>query len=245
MIESINTWFSKISELLTLSSASLIMLPKPNSRLLAYLIAVLVVPVAIALAFIYQSVFDNNQIFAAFYLAVCISTWYGGRRPGLVTVILSALAIDLGFITPWQLGVPTLKEGGRLTIYILVMLLFHWLTAELNDSRQKIEQISQKELEQKELLLKQALASDSRHREILEDQTELIVRYLSDSTIVFVNEAYCRYFGKKREELIGKSYAPIVFEADLEMVNEQVKSITPDNPFVTITNRVVVNGEAR
>lgn len=219
--------------------------PKPNSRLLAYLIAVLVVPVAIALTFLYQSVFDNTQIFAAFYLAVCISTWYGGRRPGLVTVILSALAIDLGFMTPWIIGVPTVKDSVRLVIYIVVMLLIYWLTAGLYDSHRATEQLGQQQLEQKELLLKQALASDSRHREILEDQTELIVRYLSDSTIVFVNEAYCRYFGQKQENIIGKSYAPIVFEADLEMVNEQVKSITPENPFVTITNRVVVNGEVR
>lgn len=71
-----------------------------QSSLPAYAIAILLVPVAIALTSIYQSVFDNNQIFAAFYVAVCLSTWYGGRRPGLVTMMLSVLAIKFGFITP-------------------------------------------------------------------------------------------------------------------------------------------------
>ena len=221
------------------------MLSRQSSWPLVYGIAILLVPVAIALTFIDQSVFDNHQIFAAFYLAVCISTWYGGRRPGLVTLILSALAIDLGFVTPLVFGVPTVKDSVRLVIYISVMLLIHWLTAEIYDSRRALEQLSQQQLEQKELLLNQALASDSLHREIIEDQTELIVRYLSDSTVIFVNEAFCRYFGQKKEELIGKSYAPIVFEADLEAVNQQVQSITPENPLVTITNRVFVNSEVR
>ena len=181
------------------------MLSRQSSWPLVYGIAILLVPVAIALTFIDQSVFDNHQIFAAFYLAVCISTWYGGRRPGLVTLILSALAIDLGFVTPLVFGVPTVKDSVRLVIYISVMLLIHWLTAEIYDSRRALEQLSQQQLEQKELLLNQALASDSLHREIIEDQTELIVRYLSDSTVIFVNEAFCRYFGQKKEELIGKS----------------------------------------
>ena len=122
------------------------MLSRQSSWPLVYGIAILLVPVAIALTFIYQSVFDNHQIFAAFYLAVCISTWYGGRRPGLVTLILSALAIDLGFVTPLVFGVPTVKDSVGLVIYISVMLLIHWLTAEIYDSRRALEQLSQQQL---------------------------------------------------------------------------------------------------
>ncbi|MEC4817110.1 MAG: PAS domain S-box protein [Scytonema sp. PMC 1069.18] len=84
-----------------------------------------------------------------------------------------------------------------------------------------------------------------RYQAILEDQTELICRYLADTTIVYVNDAYCRYFGIDRNELIGTSYAPVIYEADRTEVTRLVNSMNCNNPQVTIENRVVVNGEVR
>ncbi|MDX2215160.1 MAG: response regulator [Oculatellaceae cyanobacterium bins.114] len=84
-----------------------------------------------------------------------------------------------------------------------------------------------------------------RYRAIVEDQTDLIVRYLPDTTIRFVNGAYCRYFGVTLEEVLGQSYNPMIFEADREQVAQLVSSMNAENPTVTIENRVVVNGEIR
>ena len=41
---------------------------------------------------------------------------------------------------------------------------------------------------------------------MVEMQSELVCRYLPDTTLTFVNDAYCRNFGKKRGELVGKSF---------------------------------------
>lgn len=87
--------------------------------------------------------------------------------------------------------------------------------------------------------------SEARYRAIVEDQTELITRFLPDATLVFVNEAYCRYFGLQREEIIGKSYKPMIFEEDRETVAQLVQSMSAENPTVTIENRVVIKGEIR
>ncbi len=84
-----------------------------------------------------------------------------------------------------------------------------------------------------------------RYRAILEDQTELICRYSQDTTILYVNEAYCRYFGLSKQNLIGKSYAPIIYEADRPEVTRLVNSMNCHNPQVTIENRVVINGQVR
>ena len=59
-----------------------------------------------------------------------------------------------------------------------------------------------------------------RYQAILEDQIELICRYLLDTTILYVNDAFCRYFGLAKEDLIGKSYVPVVYEADRDKVSE-------------------------
>ncbi|HEY9659702.1 MAG TPA: PAS domain-containing protein, partial [Allocoleopsis sp.] len=57
--------------------------------------------------------------------------------------------------------------------------------------------------------------------------------------------AYCRYFGVKPEDAIGKKYEPVVYEADREKVAELVASLSAENSVVTIENRVVVAGEVR
>lgn len=84
-----------------------------------------------------------------------------------------------------------------------------------------------------------------RYQAILEDQTELICRYLPDTTILYVNDAYCRYFGLTKPDLIGKSYAPVVYEDDRPLVSQLIDSLNSRNPQVTIENRVIVNGEVR
>ncbi|HEY9708251.1 MAG TPA: PAS domain S-box protein, partial [Oculatellaceae cyanobacterium] len=87
--------------------------------------------------------------------------------------------------------------------------------------------------------------SEQRYFAILEDQTELIVRFLPDGTLTFVNVAYCCYFGLTRENVIGHRYEPVIVEEDREHVNRLVNSISLENPVVTIENRVIVAGEVR
>src|SRR5687768_10120881 len=48
--------------------------------------------------------------------------------------------------------------------------------------------------------------SEMRYRQVVEDQTELIVRCLPDGTRTFVNEAYCRYNRTTAAELLGTSF---------------------------------------
>jgi len=91
--------------------------------------------------------------------------------------------------------------------------------------------------------------SESRYRAIVEDQTELICRFFPDGTLTFVNEAYCRYFGLKRQELIGNSFVPFIPEQDREPVQKHIESVfalTPANPVApTMEHRVVVDGTIR
>lgn len=57
-------------------------------------------------------------------------------------------------------------------------------------------------------------ASEARYRAVVECQTEMICRFLRDFTITFVNEACCRFFGKKREEIVGDDFLLLFMEED-------------------------------
>jgi PAS domain S-box-containing protein len=48
--------------------------------------------------------------------------------------------------------------------------------------------------------------SEEKYRNVVETQTELICRFRPDTTLTFVNDAYCRYFNQTREALIGKKF---------------------------------------
>jgi PAS domain S-box-containing protein len=88
--------------------------------------------------------------------------------------------------------------------------------------------------------------SEARYRAIVEDQTELICRFRPDGTLTFVNEAYCRYFGRSQESLIGQSFMPLIPEADQALVAKQMKQLSFEQPTVTYEHRVILpDGETR
>ena len=87
--------------------------------------------------------------------------------------------------------------------------------------------------------------SEARYRAVVEDQTELIRRHLPDTTLTFVNEAFCRFFGRRRDELVGQKFVPLMPEADQLKVQEQITSLGEDKPVATDEHRVFVNGETR
>jgi len=94
------------------------------------------------------------------------------------------------------------------------------LINELVEMRQRVAELEASETERKRAE-KALQESEARYRAVVEDQTELICRFLPDGTLAFVNEAYCRYFGRKREELIGSSFMPLIPDEDREFVEEQ------------------------
>lgn len=87
---------------------------------------------------------------------------------------------------------------------------------------------------------------NSIYRTVVESQDELICRFLPDKTITFVNDAYCRFFGKTRDELIGKSFMSLIPENDHAGVEEHFLSINKSSPFAVHEHRVIApNGEIR
>jgi PAS domain S-box-containing protein len=75
---------------------------------------------------------------------------------------------------------------------------------------------------------------------VVEDQTEFICRFLPDGTHVFVNDAYCRYFGLNREEIVGHRFRPTVPDEDRERMKRFFASLTPDHPIDSIEHRIIM-----
>ena len=61
--------------------------------------------------------------------------------------------------------------------------------------------------------------SEKRFREVVESQIDLVCRYLPDTTLTLVNEAYCRFFGKPREQLVGRSMLEFIPPSERDQHN--------------------------
>jgi PAS domain S-box-containing protein len=67
--------------------------------------------------------------------------------------------------------------------------------------------------------------SEERFRAVIESQIDLISRYLPDTTLTFVNDAYCQFYGKTREELIGHSFLSMVAPEFHELVLKETENL--------------------
>jgi PAS domain S-box-containing protein/putative nucleotidyltransferase with HDIG domain len=64
--------------------------------------------------------------------------------------------------------------------------------------------------------------SANRYQAVVEDQKEFIVRWKSDGTRTFVNEAYLRYFDLTREEALSSTFIPLVVEHDRPAIEKKI-----------------------
>jgi PAS domain S-box-containing protein len=55
--------------------------------------------------------------------------------------------------------------------------------------------------------------SEERYRAVVDSQTELVCRFTPDLSVTFANEAYCRFLGKQRDEVLGQKLSAL-FPAD-------------------------------
>jgi len=80
------------------------------------------------------------------------------------------------------------------------------------------------------------------YRAAVEDQSDLIWRFKPDGTLTFVNEAYCRFHGRTREELLGTNFLTSLSEEDREIPLAHFSGLTRDEPMVAYDHKVVSPG---
>lgn len=88
--------------------------------------------------------------------------------------------------------------------------------------------------------------SNGRRAATMEDHLETVCCYLPDGTFTHVNEVFCRFFGLKREDIIGHQWQSLADPKDLPMIQSKLSQLSAKNPVVTIENRVrLPHGETR
>ncbi len=80
-------------------------------------------------------------------------------------------------------------------------------------------------------------ASERRYRAVVEDQTEIVCRYLPNGELTFVNEAFGRFFGAEVESLLGRKFFTVAVEKNRVEFATQLSSLDRRRPIRTREQR--------
>lgn len=75
--------------------------------------------------------------------------------------------------------------------------------------------------------------SEARYRAVVEAQTDCIYHCTPDGKLIFVNDAFCRFYNVQRKAVLGNSMALLLGNQERKLVNEQEGLLTPGNPLAT------------
>jgi PAS domain S-box-containing protein len=67
--------------------------------------------------------------------------------------------------------------------------------------------------------------SEEKYRLLIENQNDLVVKVDNENRFIYVSPSYCKEFGKSEEELIGRSFLPLVHPDDIEPTKEAMKQL--------------------
>lgn len=112
-----------------------------------------------------------------------------------------------------------------------------------NGSRTLISVVDITELKKKEAEL---LRTENLYQDIVQTQSDLISRFTPDLVLTFVNDAYCRYFGEAREELVGRSFLHHIPPEDADNQKGYYETLTLLRPTNSIEEAAILpSGEIR
>jgi PAS domain S-box-containing protein len=72
--------------------------------------------------------------------------------------------------------------------------------------------------------------SEQKYRLLVENQSDMVIRTDAEGSFLFVSPSYCRTFGKTEEELLGRSFIPMVHPDDLATTLERMQ-ILKEPPY--------------
>lgn len=149
-----------------------------------------------------------------------------------------------------------------LSIIVLIPLI-HALTHPLRQITDDVDTIARGDLEHpirethgRELsILKESISSmvhtlkttiynlqksEDLYREVVESQNELICRRAPDGTCIFANAAFCRYYKKTSEEIIGTTFFPEI-PGNVQSIHDTIiHTLSPEKPSLHFHHRVIV-----
>lgn len=114
---------------------------------------------------------------------------------------------------------------------------------EITERKRQEAEHQRRELEQ-QIVENALLNSQQRYRQVVQAQTELVLRSLPDTTITFANDALCRTLGCTLDEIIGTPWRHFLPPEEIEILHDKIAALTPEHPsFENINQDLRANNQ--
>ncbi|MGG6298209.1 bifunctional diguanylate cyclase/phosphodiesterase [Leptolyngbya sp. AN02str] len=131
---------------------------------------------------------------------------------------------------------PIFNENGQVSYVIAAF-------QDVGERKRQEAERKRQEIEQ-QILANTLLKSEQRYRQVIQSQTDLILRSRPDTTITFANEALCHILGKDLETVIGLRWYNFVPPEETAALESKIAALTPENPiFENINQDYRVNNQ--
>ena len=126
------------------------------------------------------------------------------------------------------------------------IILWH-NTILLGEKGKRIETLSSgQDITEQKINEEKLKQSEEQYRSVVEDSPGLICKFLSDGTIIFANEAYCKFLGEGLDRLIGKNVREFIPTATRDFEWSKITSLTKESPIqVSETDNINAEGSIR
>ncbi len=82
------------------------------------------------------------------------------------------------------------------------------------------------------------LESAGLYRSIIENNSDLLCRFLPGGEIRYVNDSYANFIGNGKKESIGSNFISLLPEEEREKIVEQLHNLSPLNPGILIEHAI-------
>lgn len=159
--------------------------------------------------FALDPILGDHLPYVTFFMAVAVTTWYGGLGSSLTAVVLSGLLSHWFFISPRQtLVVPGVMQQVGYATYLIVCLAIVAFGQAARRARQRAEMVMdglRREIHERMRAEEQLAIAKRRTETILESAGEAIFGINREGLSTFINPAGAEMFGYRVEELLGKN----------------------------------------
>ncbi len=213
--------------------------------------------------------FPGDSLPHQFLLALFVSGMAGAAVLTYSSVLYCSVIASLSIIVPFAgrylyqgtefevtLGVLILLYGG---ILIVAARHLHRILSEsfglrfeksdliesLTNEKERVEELNcllEAEVVERKLAAEGLQRSEQRYRAVVDTQRDLVCRFMVGLRLTFVNDAYCRYFDKKMDDLLGASITESVPEEDRPELIGALETISPTRSTHTYEHRIFAPG---
>ncbi|HXQ32956.1 MAG TPA: DUF4118 domain-containing protein, partial [Anaerolineales bacterium] len=185
-----------------------------KSPMSGYAVAVAATLAILLFRFLLSGLLGDSSFFFPFVIAVTLSAWYGGLKPGLLATLLSSLLVVFIFVPPqYSFKVVDFRFTVALVFFIIGGITISLVCNALHKALRTLEQSEAKALQHvKDIEHRdQALRDAQQQLHLITDSmSALVTRCTPDLNYSWVSKPYADWLQRSRKEIIGASIEEII-----------------------------------